>query len=123
MEADCAMCHSLAFDRVGGTIRTLRHGEPEQVVADLRDFYRSRSPAPRAGATRRRPGQVGRAFGSVGAVQAIRAVFSQGGACYECNQVVAPPPGSPAFDLRPAPFPVRFHTKGWFDNTTNEAED
>src|SRR3546814_15517493 len=72
MEADCAMCHSLAFDRVGGTIRTLRHGEPEQVVADLRDFYRSRSPAPRAGATRRRPGQVGRAFGSVGAVQAIQ---------------------------------------------------
>src|SRR3546814_15855195 len=63
MEADCAMCHSLAFDRVGGTIRTLRHGEPEQVVADLRDFYRSRSPAPRAGATRRRPAQVGRAFG------------------------------------------------------------
>ena len=26
MEEDCGMCHSLAFDQLGGTIRTLRHG-------------------------------------------------------------------------------------------------
>jgi hypothetical protein len=32
----CAMCHSLDFARSGGTIRTLRHGEPAQVVAELR---------------------------------------------------------------------------------------
>jgi hypothetical protein len=45
----------------GGTLRTLRHGQPEQVVADLRDFYRARTPpapvvlGPMA---RRRPGEV-----------------------------------------------------------------
>jgi hypothetical protein len=123
MEADCAMCHSLAFDRVGGTIRTLRHGEPEQVVADLRDFYRLRSPASRDGAARRRPGQSGRSIGSVGAAQAIRAVFSPGGACYDCHQVEAPPPGSLAFDIRPVAFPVRYMHKGWFDHKPHEVEE
>src|SRR4051812_46196170 len=61
MEEDCAMCHDLAFDRSGGTLRTLRHGEPAQVVADLRDFYRGRG-APRppvpAPAARRGPGDA-----------------------------------------------------------------
>ena len=33
MERNCAQCHSLAFDRVGGTVRTLRHGNAAQVIA------------------------------------------------------------------------------------------
>ena len=126
MEEDCAMCHSLAFDRIGGTLRTLRHGEPEQVVADLRDFYRGRSPSPPsvlAPAARRRPGeamdlrnrtQFERGPGS--AERAIRAVFSPGGACYDCHQVEAPPAGSLAFRIRPVAFPVRYLHKGWFDH-------
>ena len=45
MERDCAMCHSLAFETVGGVTRTLRHGDPDQVAADLTAYYRSAPPA------------------------------------------------------------------------------
>src|SRR3546814_14510999 len=45
MERDCAMCHSLAFETVGGVTRTLRHGDPAQVVADLTAYYRPTPPA------------------------------------------------------------------------------
>jgi cytochrome c3-like protein len=134
MEEDCAMCHSLAFDRVGGTLRTLRHGEPEQVVADLRDFYRGRAPAPPASlgpAARRLPGegaatrgraQFNRALASGGAERAIRAVFSRGGACYDCHQVEAPPPGSLNFRIRPVAFPARYLHHGWFDHRPHVTE-
>ena len=44
MKEDCSMCHSLAFDEIGGTVRTLRHGEPAMVQADLRAYYRSTGP-------------------------------------------------------------------------------
>jgi predicted CXXCH cytochrome family protein len=126
MEQDCAMCHDLAFDRSGGTTRTLRHGEPAQVVAELRDFYRGRgaaAPAVLAPAARRRPGdapdlrnrmQFSRGPGS--ADRAIRAVFSPGGACFDCHQVEAPNAGSLAFRIRPVAFPTRYLHKGWFDH-------
>ena len=118
------MCHSLAFDRTGGTLRTLRHGEPAQVVADLRDYYRGRGaarPSVLVPAARRRPGdapdvrnrvQFSRAPGS--AETAIRAVFSPGGACFDCHQVEAR--GGLNFDIRPVAFPVRYLHKGWFDH-------
>jgi cytochrome c3-like protein len=126
MEEDCAMCHSLAFDRTGGTLRTLRHGEPAQVVADLRDFYRGRRIAPPsvlAPAARRQPGdapdlrnRIQFARGPGSAERAIRAVFSPGGACYDCHQVEAPPPGSLDFRIRPVAFPIRYLHHGWFDH-------
>jgi hypothetical protein len=132
MEEDCAMCHSLAFDRVGGTLRTLRHGQPAQVVADLRDFYRGRSvPAPSvlAPAARRRPGdapdlrnRIQFARGPGSAERAIRAVFSSGGACFDCHQVDAPPPGSLNFRIRPVAFPVRYLHKGWFDHRAHSTQ-
>ena len=129
MEEDCAMCHSLAFDRQGGTLRTLRHGEPAQVVADLRDFYRARPanpPATLGGMARRRPGdmllaQDRRQFAIGGnapgrAERAIRAVFSRGGACYDCHVVGSPGAGSVNFRIRPVAFPIRYMHKGWFDH-------
>ncbi|MFL6843349.1 MAG: cytochrome c3 family protein [Allosphingosinicella sp.] len=132
MEEDCAMCHSLAFARVGGTVRTLRHGQPAQVVADLRDFYRGRSLAPPpvlAPAARRRPGdapdlrnRIRFARGPGSAEQAIRAVFSPGGACYDCHQVEAPPPGSLDFRIRPVAFPLRYLHKGWFDHRAHSTQ-
>src|SRR3546814_20554901 len=60
MERDCAMCHSLAFETVGGVTRTLRHGEPAQVVPDPTAYYRSPTPArplPLGGMQRPRPAQ------------------------------------------------------------------
>jgi hypothetical protein len=135
MEEDCSMCHSLAFDRVGGTLRTLRHGEPEQVIADMRDFYRG-SPVARpvnfGGMARRRPGDVmtertGAQFSRAAAnpqraEQAIRAVFSRGGACYDCHQVVAPGGASLNYKIRPVAFPVRYMHHGWFDHKPHETE-
>jgi predicted CXXCH cytochrome family protein len=130
MEGDCAMCHSLAFDEVGGTVRTLRHGSPEQVVADLREFFRGRVPPPPSVLLpdgRRRPGTSAQIRNTIRFVearhgaatradQAIRGVFSQGGACYDCHQVDAPPGGSLAFRIRPVAFPTRYMHHGWFDH-------
>lgn len=130
MEEDCAMCHSLAFDRVGGTLRTLRHGEPAQVVADLRDFYRGRfAPLPSvlAPAARRRPGdspdlrnRIQFARGPGSAERAIRAVFSPGGACFDCHRVDERGPLD--FRIRPVAFPVRYLHKGWFDHRAHATQ-
>lgn len=124
------MCHSLAFDRVNGTIRTLRHGAPDQVVADLREYYGGRVPrwpAELSERVRRRPGAMSQIAGTMqyaraqagagaAATRAIRAVFSPGGACYDCHQVEAPPPGSLNFGIKPVAFPTRYLLNGWFDH-------
>ncbi len=136
MERNCQMCHSLGFDRIGGTIRTLRHGDIPQMEADLRALYRSTSPPPPAelAAARRRPGlhaqgQVYHAyFGAVAArpasaEAAIAAVFSKGGACFDCH-VVAPPGGGGATDwtVLPVNQPARYMMHGWFDHAAHRTE-
>jgi hypothetical protein len=133
MEGDCGMCHSLAFETIGGTVRTLRHGEPQQVAADINAFYRSGlRPRPIAlGTPRSRPGDVNqvriavraaqaRAAMGTRADQAVRAVFSPGGACYDCHQVQAAAPGSSAFAIRPVAFPTRYMLHGWFDHRAHQ---
>ncbi|HET9637930.1 MAG TPA: cytochrome c3 family protein [Allosphingosinicella sp.] len=132
MEEDCAMCHDLAFDRSGGTLRTLRHGEPAQVVADLRDFYRGRGaarPSVLVPAARRRPGdspdlrnRIQFARGPGSAERAIRSVFSPGGACWGCHRVEAPPGGSLDFRIAPVAFPLRYLHKGWFDHRAHATQ-
>ena len=132
MEQDCAMCHDLAFDRSGGTTRTLRHGEPAQVVAELRDFYRGRGaarPAVLGPAARRRPGdapdlrnRIQFERGPGNAEQAIRGVFSPGGACFDCHRVEAPPGGSLNFRIHPVAFPIRYLHKGWFDHRPHSTQ-
>jgi predicted CXXCH cytochrome family protein len=132
MEQDCAMCHDLAFDRSGGTTRTLRHGEPAQVVAELRDYYRGRGaalPSVLAPAARRRPGdspdlrnRIQFARGPGSAEQAIRRVFSPGGACFDCHRVEAPPGGSLSFRIHPVAFPIRYLHKGWFDHRPHSTQ-
>ena len=118
------MCHSLAFDRIGGTIRTLRHGEPAQVVADLRALLPRRraaagrpSSAParaagRATSPRSAPRvQFARARAGIGgrAERAIRAVFSPGGACFDCHQIVQPPPRHARLPDPPGRLPGPLH--------------
>ncbi|GAA0648694.1 cytochrome c3 family protein [Sphingomonas ursincola] len=138
MEKSCAMCHSLAFDKIGDTYRTLRHGQPEQVKADLRAFYRSTPPARPinlGSLARQRPGVVNsrrtaadyaRAVNFRGgrADQAIRQVFSRGGACYDCH-VVVPPSGSGGLDFRIAPVAQtsRYMEKGWFTHDAHDKEE
>ena len=137
MERNCQMCHSLGFDRIGGTVRTLRHGDVPQVIADLRAMYRSTSPPspPELGsASRRRPGvyaqgQVYHAwFGALAARPAsadaaITAVFTKGGACYDCHVVTPPGVGGAAdWTVLPVHQPVRYMMHGWFDHAAHKTE-
>ncbi|APW72138.1 MULTISPECIES: cytochrome c3 family protein [Sphingopyxis] len=136
MERDCAMCHSLAFETVGGVTRTLRHGEPRQVVADLIAYYRSTPPTrplQLGGMERRRPGQYAEGqvyniyFREVAArpnraEDAVRAVFSKGGACYDCHTIFAPAAGNDWRVMAVNQTP-RFLTKGWFDHDAHRETD
>lgn len=132
MERDCQSCHSLAFETIGGTVRTLRHGQPEQVVADLRAYYRSTGPAqPVAlgGMARRRPGDYAQGrvyhayFGAAAtrpsrADDAVRAVFSKGGACYDCHTIT----NNGSWQVTPVHQPVRYMMNGWFDHKAHRTE-
>src|SRR3546814_8342778 len=84
----------------------VRFRSPDQAIADLRAYFRSTSPAqPPAlgGMARRRPGDYAQGriyhayFGAAAARpsradDAVRAVFSKGGACYDCHTIT--PPGA-----------------------------
>ncbi len=109
MEKNCSSCHSLVFDNVGGLERELRHGRTNDVIATLLDFYQARVVGAAVGggddAGRRRPGEAAarryvgfreQAFAQAGgrAAARVRAVFSEGGACYGCH-VVTPPTAAP----------------------------
>ena len=136
MESDCAMCHSLAFDEIGGTVRTLRHGQPAQVIADLKAYYRGTGPARPAnlgGMARRRPGLYaeGQVYGAYfGAVRArggqadaaIRQVFTQGGACYDCHTIDPPGTSGPSWTVQPVAQTSRYFKKGWFDHDAHKTE-
>ena len=133
MERDCAMCHSLAFETVGGVTRTLRHGEPDQVVADLTAYSRSTPPSrplQLGGMQRRRPGayaegQVYNIYFNEVAVRprraqdAVRAVFSKGGACYDCHTIFAPQMGN-GWRIAAVNQTPRYLQKGWFDHDAHK---
>ncbi|WP_034158439.1 cytochrome c3 family protein [Sphingomonas sp. ERG5] len=137
MERDCRACHSLAFDRIGGTVRTLRHGDAPQMMADLRALYRSTAP-PRpiqlGGMARRRPGnyadgQIYNIYFGAAARRpaagdaAIRAVFSPGGACFDCHTVKPPGVGGAAdWTVMPVHQASRYMMKGWFDHKPHRTE-
>lgn len=135
MERDCQSCHSLAIETIGGVTRTLRHGQPQQVIADLYAFYRSTSPTrplSLGGMARRRPGEYaeGQTYNiyfretSVRpsrAEDAVRAVFSRGGACYDCHTIYAPGAGSANWRVLPVNQTSRFMNHGWFDHRPHDA--
>ena len=136
MEADCGMCHSLAFEQIGGVTRTLRHGEPRQVVADILSFYRTggrdQRPIELASGPRSRPGDVNqirsaiqfaraKSGASARAVDAVRSVFTGDGACAECHVVTPPSGGQFNWGIRPVAFPVRYLLNGWFDHRPHQA--
>ncbi len=136
MEGNCQMCHSLAFDNIGGTLRTLRHGEPGMVVADLRAFYRSTGPVrpiSLGGMSRRRPGDYAMAETAQDYVlgarawpgqadEAIRAVFSKGGACFDCHVVLLVPSKGAPVTIQKIFQPDRYMTGGWFDHNAHKSE-
>ncbi len=124
MERDCQGCHSLAFERIGGTVRTLRHGEPALVVADLRAWGGSGAPIDGKIAGRRVPGFAGSAGAySPGYARGADAPFVKGGACYDCH-VIDRTGGTATngWHVRPVFQPARYLKNGWFDHQAHATE-
>lgn len=138
MEDACQTCHTLNFDQIGGTFRSLRHGKPELVVADIRAAYRGMGPmqpANLSGLSRRLPGDAAlrstaadyaRAvrFYPSRAEQAVAKVFTKGGMCYDCH--IVNPGGTMAtggFTVQRAAQHNRYYHDGWFSHKNHTKSD
>ncbi|MDO6414776.1 cytochrome c3 family protein [Sphingomonas sp. BIUV-7] len=132
MEKDCQSCHSLAFGRRDGQVRTLRHGDVAQAIAQVRDFYGAgggTSVQPLEGYARKRPGDFAAAQlaslaapgGSTG--QAIRALFAPNGTCADCHRITGPSrAGAVDYKIAPVTLPDHFYVNGWFDHRAHATE-
>ncbi len=141
MEKHCGMCHSLGFDKdpETGYVRTLRHGEPEDVVASMRDFYNSTAAVLFESSNevggRRRPGDVARlrqdrrlVDALVGADERsndkIREIFNEGGACFDCHTIVQPSdPESVDYNISPVSVEETFMPKAIFHHDSHDNMD
>ena len=123
MERDCGACHSLAYDKVGGTFRKLRHGDVPQMIADL-------SVAPRASTPivtgRKRPGEYangGTYFARFtppgGGVGSVAQALSRDGICGECH---TPRLAGGRFSVVPVTQTARFFDHGWFNHAAHKEE-
>ena len=126
MEEDCEACHSLVYDRVGSTFRSLKHGDVDQMQADRR--ARDRAPRrPIASGNRRRPGQYARGglyyqnFGRPArSYIAINQALSKNGVCGECH---IPTSRNGKADVMPVNLRDSYYVHGWFDHKAHEQED
>lgn len=125
MEDNCESCHSLVYDRVGTTFRTLSHGDIAQVEADL--LAADRSPRRPVMTGRRRPGDFaenGIYYGNFSRVSpaVLRSTaMDQDGVCGECHL-----PGNSAngaLAVAPVIQRSRFMIHGWFDHGDHVQED
>lgn len=137
METACQACHSLGLQTIGGTVRQLPHGQPAQVIADIRAFYGSGGSfrptgLPIARYTRSRPGEVNAERRSADLSRAaallpgkgdalVRATFAPGGVCGECHTVALG--GPEGARIAPVAQPLRYLQKGWFDHRAHDNLD
>ena len=129
MEDDCEGCHSLVYDKVGTTFRTLSHGNVEQMRADLAALDRvPRSPASnRVLRGRQRPGQYSQGglyyqnFGRpVRSLVAINRALAPDGVCGECH-IPTTTNGRP--DVMPVNLRDHYLVNGWFDHDAHTQEE
>jgi hypothetical protein len=122
MERDCESCHSLAYDRVNGIVRTLHHGDIPQMIADL-SAARPDDPFVTA---RRRPGDAGSdrlyrftpphpAYNGMLISQAL----SKKGVCGECHTPVT---RGGRLGVVPVRLEARYMAHGWFDHKAHSQE-
>ncbi len=137
MTQDCAMCHSITFENDDGVSRTLRHGQPQEVIASMRDFYDAKAlgnirDAEMNSTTRRRPGRAA-ALRTVNrrelafkrsdelTIAKVDAIFSEGGACYDCHVIDRPEELSTLdFKVRPISVSDAFYPRSPFDHAAHE---
>ena len=123
MEESCEDCHSLVYDKVGSTFRSLRHGNIAEMQADLLAMDRSRRQPVSTG--RRRPGQFAQGglyysnFGRAMPGALTRAALADDGMCGECHY----PARSGGLDVEDVVQTERFFLNGWFDHEAHEEED
>lgn len=125
MEANCESCHSLAYDQVGGTFRTLHHGDVDQMLADLRAM--DRSPRRPVVTGRSRPERYARGglyysnFGPPGrSLVGIDRALAPGGVCGECH---LPATSGNRLDVMPVNLPDRYFAHGGFDHHAHRQEE
>lgn len=124
MEADCESCHSLVYDKVGSTFRTLRHGDVRQAQADLAAM--DRAPRRPVVTGRSRPGQFargGRYYSNFGppvrTLVGVNRALEPGGVCAECHLPLATN-GMP--DVMPVNLPDRYFVHGGFNHAAHAQE-
>ena len=121
MERDCEACHSLVYDKVGPTFRTLRHGDVAQMRADL--TAADRLPRRPIVSGRRRPGEYAPGgvyygnFGGGGGGGTLARAMSTEGVCGECHI-----PTSGRFGVMPVVQPSRYFAHGWFNHADHKQE-
>ncbi|AWW75571.1 cytochrome c family protein [Erythrobacter sp. KY5] len=124
MEDSCESCHSLVFDRAGPGFRTLRHGNIDDLMADLATM--NRGPRGDIVSGRGRPGQFARGgryysnFGRpMGLYIAINRALERDGVCGECH---IPTMTDGRRDLTPVNLPNRFLMHGAFYHSAHEED-
>lgn len=123
MERDCGACHSLAYDRVGGIVRKLRHGDVNQMIADLAAMPAQRQPIVSG---RRRPGEFaagGAYFARFAAAADARGLaaraLSRDGICGECH---LPDASGRRLGVLKVTQTSRYLRHGWFDHDAHKQE-
>lgn len=124
MERDCEACHSLAYERVGGIVRRLRHGDVEQLAADLAAAKWDHARPFVSG--RKRPGEYApgglyqfRYTGAGWPGLQLNAALSKDGVCGECHRPMRIN-GRPG--VVPVSQPMRYFDHGWFDHAAHKQE-
>jgi predicted CXXCH cytochrome family protein len=122
MERNCQACHSLGYDRIGDTVRTLKHGSVAQAVADVRALEWRPIATLSLPVGRRRPGETSPASQGTRPLSAD-ALFTKGGACYDCHVIDRTgDAASNGWRVRPVVQPMRYMMKGWFDHKAHKTE-
>jgi hypothetical protein len=121
MEHDCEACHSLVYDKVGPTFRTLRHGDIAQMQADLVASDRSGHAPVVTG--RRRPGEYapgGLYYGNfAGGSGLVARAMAPDGVCGECHFASR---SDGRLGVMPVTQPARFFAHGWFSHADHRQE-
>jgi len=129
MESACESCHSLVYDKVGGSFQSLRHGNIEDIRADLQKIARTpaRKKAKPILPGRRRPGYAGsgqRGYPDFGppasSLVSINMALQPGGVCSECH---LPTRTAGKAGVMPVNLPDRFLWHGFFSHAAHEEEE